>query len=168
MCYEASWQGSIVHNLLDFDGRPLELVHRDVSPPNAVVCYDGQIKLVDFGIAKVAGMVGNTRPGMFKGKVGYTAPEHILGASLNRRADLFSVGVMLWEALAGRRSTREISDAEVLRQRTKGKIPDIATYNPTAPAELVAICRRALTFSRKTCTRAPPHARRPRHVRRCP
>src|SRR3954451_21783110 len=89
------------HTLADLDGTPLGVVHRDVSPQNVFVTYDGQVKLVDFGIAKVATAAAEeqTRPGVVKGRVSYMAPEQLRGGALDRRADLFSVGVMLWEAL---------------------------------------------------------------------
>ena len=136
------------HNLVDFDGRPLALVHRDVSPQNSFVGYDGGVKLVDFGIAKVAGLHGqHSRSGRMKGKLGYMAPEQILGEKIDRRADVFSVGVMLWEALAHRRMTLNESDVEVLSRRRRGDLPKVHAYAPQAPAELVSICERALAFS---------------------
>src|SRR5262249_29472179 len=91
------------HGLADFDGRPLEVVHRDVSPHNVIVTYDGHVKLLDFGVAKTLAACHQTRPGGVKGKLTYLAPEAVRGERVDRRADVFSVGVMLWEILAGRR-----------------------------------------------------------------
>jgi serine/threonine-protein kinase len=91
------------HGLTDFDGLPLEVVHRDVSPHNVIVTYDGHVKLIDFGVAKTLAASHQTRPGGFKGKLAYLAPEAVRGEPVDRRADVFSAGVMLWEILAGRR-----------------------------------------------------------------
>jgi serine/threonine-protein kinase len=91
------------HGLTDFDGAPLAVVHRDVSPHNVFVTYDGHVKLIDFGVAKTLAASHQTRPGGVKGKLAYLAPEAIRGERVDRRADVFSVGVMLWEILAGRR-----------------------------------------------------------------
>ncbi len=96
------------HELRDFDGTALDLVHRDVSPQNIFVTFEGQVKLLDFGIAKVVhtSAPAETDAGVLKGKVLYMAPEQIAGEALDRRADIFAVGVMLWEALAGERPAR--------------------------------------------------------------
>src|SRR6266550_9181451 len=93
------------HELKDYNGADLSVVHRDVSPQNVFVGYDGHVKVVDFGVAKVEGTAERTAAGTFKGKIGYIAPEQLSGSSVDRRADIFSVGIMLWEALAQRRLT---------------------------------------------------------------
>lgn len=135
------------HELCDFDGSPMHAVHRDVSPQNVFVCYDGQIKLLDFGIAKTSGSIARTEAGMFKGKLGYIAPEQITSPTVDRRADVFSVGVMLWEALARRRLTAGDSEAIVVSKRTSGIFPRIEDFNPDAPRDLVRICERAMALS---------------------
>src|SRR5262245_49429219 len=82
------------HTLADFDGTPLRVVHRDVSPQNVFVTYDGRVLVVDFGIAKATGAASNTQSGVFKGKLSYVAPEQAAGDAVDARADLFAVGVM--------------------------------------------------------------------------
>jgi serine/threonine protein kinase len=91
------------HAARDYDGKPLNIVHRDVSPHNIFIGYDGHVKVVDFGIAKARGSLVNTRSGLLKGRIAYMAPEQAAGLEVDARADLFSVGVALWEALTGRR-----------------------------------------------------------------
>ncbi len=137
---------SYAHDLLGFDGKPMSIVHRDVSPQNTILCYDGQVKLVDFGIAKAAGAVSRTTAGMFKGKLGYVAPEQVAGGDIDRRADLFSVGVMLWEALVGRRLTYGENEAAVLHKRTTGTQQRVLEARPEADAGLAAICDRAMAL----------------------
>jgi serine/threonine protein kinase len=134
------------HDLRGFDGKPLAVVHRDVSPQNTILCYDGQVKLVDFGIAKAAGAASKTTAGMFKGKLGYVAPEQIEGGDIDRRADVFSVGVMLWEAIVGRRLTYGENEAAILHKRTHGTQTRAREARPEADAELCAICDRAMSL----------------------
>jgi serine/threonine protein kinase len=136
------------HTLTDFDGTPLEVVHRDVSPHNVIVTYDGHVKLLDFGVAKTLAAIHQTRPGGIKGKLGYLSPEAIRGDRVDRRTDLFSVGVMLWEILAGRRlwgrKTEGVSGA--WRLASGESAPELPADVDVPPA-LRAICARALAVS---------------------
>jgi serine/threonine protein kinase len=91
------------HNKRDKHGRHLNIVHRDVSPPNILVSYEGEVKLIDFGVAKAAGRVSRTQAGILKGKFGYMSPEQVRGMPLDRRSDVFSLGVVLYEVLVGNR-----------------------------------------------------------------
>jgi serine/threonine-protein kinase len=132
------------HELEDFGGEPLAIVHRDVSPHNVFLTYDGQVKLVDFGIAKAKSSTERTRTGVFKGKATYSSPEQALGEAVDPRADVWSVGVLLWEALARRRMWGDRGDTAILVELVNGRRPKLADAAPDAPQELVAICECAL------------------------
>src|SRR5581483_8169523 len=122
----------------------LGVVHRDVSAHNVFVTYDGNVKLVDFGVAKNVAGAHHTRPGTLKGKFAYMAPEQFRGEPVDRRADLFSAGVMLWEMLAGQRFWNGLSDAAIA-SRMSSELP-LPRLPPdlSLPAGLVPICARAL------------------------
>lgn len=132
------------HELKEFDGSSMEIVHRDVSPANVFATYSGEVKLLDFGIAKSIGACTATREGIIKGKLGYAAPEQCLCKAIDRRTDLFAVGVMLWEAIAGRRRPMGETDASTYQARVQGTELPIHQAVPNASPELVAICDRAL------------------------
>jgi len=135
------------HTLADYDGTPLELVHRDVSPQNVMLTYDGQVKLVDFGIAKLSSSSQNTRTGVVKGKIAYMAPEQLEGDALDHRADLFAVGVMLWEAIARKRMWGARSDAEIVRCLVLDDVPQIRQAVPNIDPDLARICDKSLAVS---------------------
>lgn len=133
------------HELKDFDGNPLNVVHRDVSPHNVMVTYEGHVKLVDFGIAKAADSNGDTRTGVMKGKCAYMPAEQF-GGKVDRRADVFAVGVMLWQALTGRRLWKGLSDAEVFQRLSRDDIPTPSSVKEGIDPELEAICMKALSY----------------------
>ncbi len=136
------------HELTDYDGTPLGVVHRDVSPPNVFVTYDGQVKLMDFGIAKTVHASHSTTTGVIKGKISYMAPEQALGEPVDARTDIFAVGVMLWEAITGRRlNAGDSSEVVTLQRRISTPVESPLVHKPDADQELVAICLRAVAFS---------------------
>jgi serine/threonine protein kinase len=128
------------HTATDFDGTPLHLVHRDVSPHNVFVTYDGRVKILDFGIAKALGSSNDTNTGMLKGKVAYMAPEQAAGEPLDGRADVFAAGVMLWDAVVGQRMwNRSLNDLQILHALMKGAIPDPREAKPDIDPRLERI-----------------------------
>ena len=134
------------HTLCDYDGTPLCVVHRDVSPHNVFITYDGQVRVLDFGIAKAIGASAQTRTGVYKGKPAYMAPEQVQTQPVDARADIFSAGVMLWEALAGKRFAIG-NELAVLSSRVLGTENSIREVAPSAPPELVEICEKAMALS---------------------
>lgn len=133
------------HELADYDGTPLNVVHRDVTPSNIFVTYDGVVKVVDFGIAKASGRSTETKTGVVKGKMTYMAPEQALGMAIDRRADIFSVGVMLWEAATGVRMWKGIDEVVILTKLINHEVPrSPKEANPDVPEELDLICQKAL------------------------
>ena len=133
------------HELADFDGKALGVVHRDVTPSNVFVTYEGQVKIVDFGIAKATGRTTETRTGVVKGKMTYMPPEQALGNEVDRRADLFSVGVMLWEACVGQRMWKGLEDIVILGKLINGEVPKSPMeVLPELDPRLDDICMKAL------------------------
>ena len=132
------------HNKRDAAGRELGLVHRDVSPQNVICSYEGEIKLVDFGIAKASGKGSKTQAGILKGKFGYMSPEQVRGLPLDRRSDIFSVGIVLYELLTGERLFQSESDFATLEKVRNVEILPPSTYNRRIGSELEQIVLRAL------------------------
>jgi serine/threonine protein kinase len=137
------------HELIDYDGTPLRVVHRDMTPHNVFVSYDGRVCILDFGIAKLTGLgLQETQTGVIKGKLRYMPAEQVLGLPLDRRADLFAVGVMLWEAAAREKMWRGLSDAAIMHNVLHGLIPSPRTIRPDISPELERICMKALAHDK--------------------
>ena len=132
------------HEATGDDGTPLGLVHRDVSPSNVLLGVHGEVKIADFGVAKARSRSYHTVSGSIKGKAPYMAPEQILGEPLDRRADIFSLGVLLFEITTRTRLYSAQSNSIAMRQILDGEVPDPATRRPGYPRELAAIVRKAL------------------------
>ncbi len=135
------------HEATDFDGGKLNLVHRDVSPHNVFITYEGQVKILDFGIAKSVDSTNETRTGVLKGTVAYMAPEQSAGGAVDRRSDLFSVGVMLWEAAVGQRMwSKSQNDMQILHSLMSGTIPRPREANADIDPALERIILKATAF----------------------
>jgi serine/threonine protein kinase len=136
------------HRKTDDTGRDIGLVHRDASPHNVLVSFEGDVKIIDFGIAKVANKISKTHAGALKGKFGYMSPEQIRGIDIDRRSDVFTVGTVLYELCVGRRLFRGNSDFSVLEKIRRGDVRPPSALNPKLDPRLEAIVMRALKVSR--------------------
>ena len=134
----------VAHTRTDRHGKPLGVVHRDVSPQNVLVSFDGRVKLIDFGIAKAASRASKTEAGTIKGKVGYMSPEQVEGASIDHRSDQFAVGTCLYEMLTGRPLFSRPNPYEAMELVREAKIPALAALLPDCPPALLAVATRAL------------------------
>jgi eukaryotic-like serine/threonine-protein kinase len=139
---------------VDVSGALLELVHRDISPHNIFVCHDGQVKLTDFGVAKVRQSRVETQVGVTKGKLGYMSPEQLTGSKLDVRSDLYNVGILLYECLTGDTLFKGETTTEYLQSMIRGHVPAMSA-DSQVPADLEAVVRRALERDRN---KRPPSA----------
>ena len=132
------------HRKRDARGTPLGIVHRDVSPQNVLVSFEGDVKLIDFGIAKAESRLQRTQAGILKGKFSYMSPEQVRGQPIDHRSDVFAVGVLLWELLCGEKLFTGDSDFAVLEKVRTGQIPAPRKVNPAIPEVLERVMLKAL------------------------
>jgi serine/threonine-protein kinase len=133
------------HTLRDNEtGRSLGIVHRDISPPNILISWNGEVKLVDFGLAKASTQLESTDPGVVKGKFSYLAPEAAQGLEVDARADIFAVGILAYEMLTGKRLFLGESDYKTVEMVRRAEVPSISAQNPEVTPELERIILRAL------------------------
>jgi serine/threonine protein kinase len=132
------------HERVGDDGSLLNIIHRDISPHNVFLTYAGEVKVLDFGIAKANSQVARTRTGVLKGKAAYMSPEQALGEALDRRTDVFSMGIVLWELTTGRWLYRRRSELETLKAVVESDAPRPSTVRPDYPKDLEKIVMKAL------------------------
>jgi eukaryotic-like serine/threonine-protein kinase len=132
------------HELKGTDGQPLRIVHRDMSPPNVLITKHGEVKIVDFGLAKATSQLEKSEAGIIKGKFSYLSPEAAQGGEVDGRTDIFAVGIILWEMLSGRRLFLGDTDFATVKMVQQAQIPSLRAENPGVPVELEQILGRAL------------------------
>lgn len=134
------------HRKTDSNNQPLGIVHRDISPQNILISYEGEVKIVDFGIAKAAMNISHTMAGILKGKIAYMSPEQAMGKAVDGRTDIFSLGIILYESLTGKKLFTGESQFEVLKKIRTSRI-DVAKLPPSTPAPLKTILAKALAYN---------------------
>lgn len=149
VCKEVAAGLDHAHRCLDgTTGKPLNITHRDMSPQNIMVSYEGEVKIVDFGIAKAESQLETTRAGTLKGKFGYMSPEQAEGQPVDLRTDIFSLGICLWELLANDRLFIANNEINTLRKIRDCQVPSLRKINPNIHAELERIVQKALARDR--------------------
>ena len=136
------------HSLRNSSGDPYHIVHRDISPQNILVTFEGGVKVIDFGVAKAAGRAQHTRTGALKGKYSYMSPEQVAGKEIDGRTDIFALGIVLHELLTGRRLFKADSDVQTLERVRQAVVPPPSSINPQIPASLDGLVLHALAKDR--------------------
>ncbi|WP_438002813.1 protein kinase [Sorangium sp. So ce321] len=132
------------HELKASDGHPLKIVHRDMSPPNVLITKYGEVKIVDFGLAKATSQLEKSEAGIIKGKFSYLSPEAAQGLEVDHRTDIFAVGAILWEMLAGKRLFLGDTDYQTVKLVQQAQIPPLSESNKAVPPELDRLIARSL------------------------
>jgi serine/threonine protein kinase len=145
ICMEACRGLSYAHELQDDDGTDLGIVHRDVSPPNIMITRRGEVKVADFGLARASTQLEKTDPGVVKGKFSYLSPEAALGEQVDARTDVFALGIVLWEMIAGRRLFLGESDFETVKMVQQANVPSLQALNPEVDPAFEAVLSQALS-----------------------
>ncbi|APR99397.1 serine/threonine protein kinase [Pajaroellobacter abortibovis] len=147
----AAWIGheickglAYAHTLKNAEGSPLGIVHRDVSPPNILITKYGEVKIVDFGLAKANSQLERSQPGIIKGKYSYLSPEAAFGYTVDTRTDIFAVGIILWELLAGRRLFLGETDLQTVQKVQQAAVPPLSSLNHNVPPLFEQIIHRSL------------------------
>ncbi len=133
------------HFATDDSGTPLRIIHRDISPQNVLISYSGQVKLIDFGVAKTTVQETKTQVGVLKGKFGYMSPEQIRGETIDHRSDVFSAGIVFWELLTNRRLFTGENEFDIFEKVRDARVEPPSSKNPQIPESIDAIAMRALT-----------------------
>ncbi len=136
------------HSKKDTEGKPLNIIHRDISPQNILISFEGEVKIVDFGIAKAAMNISHTMAGILKGKISYMSPEQALGKPIDHRTDVFSAGLMLYELLTGQKLFTGDTQFEVLKKIRTTRLTE-KSFSATMPESLRKILAKALAYSIK-------------------
>lgn len=137
-----------VHERTSPDGQPLRILHRDVCPKNVVIGYGGEVRLRGFGYAHIAGRADPGRPGLDKPRYRYVSPEQAMGSALDHRSDLFSVGLLLWELIAGRPAYESADEMEALSKARRATVPPLHTVVPELSPDVLAVLEKAVAFNR--------------------
>lgn len=145
ICAQACSGLSYAHELQGDDDEDLHIVHRDISPPNILLSKRGEVKVTDFGLAKATTQLEKTDPGVVKGKFSYLSPEGAMGEGVDARTDIFALGIVLWEMLAGRRLFLGETDYQTIKLVQQANVPPLSRLHPEVDADLEAVVAKALT-----------------------
>lgn len=149
ICKEIAKGLDHAHRCLDGStGKPLSIIHRDISPQNVMISFEGEVKIIDFGIAKAESQIEKTQSGNLKGKFSYMSPEQTEGHDLDLRTDIFSLGILMWELLANNRLFASKTEIDTIRKVRECQVPSLTEINPNISPELERIVQKTLNKDR--------------------